>query len=350
MAREAGVTRLADVTGLDCLGVPVWQAVRPWSRALSVHQGKGPTAAIARRGAVMEAIESHHAEHWQPDPAAVIANRRWQDLEHGPSQPTPADFAASDRAPADTCDWIAVEPLGGSTGFFVPVAAVGLDCTASMDHGIGVDSNGLAAHFDVAAATLSALLECVERDAVAQWRRSSPAVRSTSALTPGTACPLVRDWAARCARRGIAVRLYGLDAAAPVAVAELHAPGADRAEHRHVWGSAAGLDWPSAVRAALLEALQTRCSQIAGSRDTIPLRSARRADHGGFGLPPSADWPGHPLPGATIAGLDGALAALAHSGRHLAGRLILSPPQSLAVTVKVFVPGLGFEGRASRPS
>ena len=31
-ARHAGVTRLADLTGLDRLGVPVWQAVRPWSR------------------------------------------------------------------------------------------------------------------------------------------------------------------------------------------------------------------------------------------------------------------------------------------------------------------------------
>ena len=47
-AEACGVTRLADVTDLDRLGVPVFQAVRPWGLSLSVHQGKGLTSESAQ--------------------------------------------------------------------------------------------------------------------------------------------------------------------------------------------------------------------------------------------------------------------------------------------------------------
>src|SRR3546814_15588111 len=54
-AELCGVTRLADITRLDRLGLPVWQAVRPAGRALSVHQGKGASPLAARIGALCEA-------------------------------------------------------------------------------------------------------------------------------------------------------------------------------------------------------------------------------------------------------------------------------------------------------
>jgi ribosomal protein S12 methylthiotransferase accessory factor len=57
-----GITRLADVTGLDRIGVPVFQAIRPLSRSVSVSQGKGLDADAARASALMEAAETWHAE------------------------------------------------------------------------------------------------------------------------------------------------------------------------------------------------------------------------------------------------------------------------------------------------
>lgn len=36
-----GITRLANVTGLDVIGIPVYMAVRPSSRSIAVSQGKG---------------------------------------------------------------------------------------------------------------------------------------------------------------------------------------------------------------------------------------------------------------------------------------------------------------------
>ena len=37
---EFGITRLANVTGPDTIGVPVWTVVRPLGRSLSVHKEK----------------------------------------------------------------------------------------------------------------------------------------------------------------------------------------------------------------------------------------------------------------------------------------------------------------------
>src|SRR5436309_1928919 len=59
---ELGITRVANVTGLDRIGIPVVMVVRPNSRSLSVSQGKGLTLAAARASGIMESLESHHAE------------------------------------------------------------------------------------------------------------------------------------------------------------------------------------------------------------------------------------------------------------------------------------------------
>ena len=60
-----GITRVANVTGLDSIGIPVVMVVRPNSRALAVSQGKGPNLAAAKASGVMESIESYHAERIQ---------------------------------------------------------------------------------------------------------------------------------------------------------------------------------------------------------------------------------------------------------------------------------------------
>ena len=58
-----GITRVAVLTGLDVIGIPVAAAVRPNSRSVAVHQGKGVTLDAAKASAVMEAVECFHAEN-----------------------------------------------------------------------------------------------------------------------------------------------------------------------------------------------------------------------------------------------------------------------------------------------
>src|ERR1700742_693684 len=57
-----GITRVANVTGLDTIGIPVVMVCRPNARSLSVSQGKGLTLDAAKASGLMESIELYHAE------------------------------------------------------------------------------------------------------------------------------------------------------------------------------------------------------------------------------------------------------------------------------------------------
>ncbi len=46
--QDMGITRLADITGLDRIGLPVYMSVRPNAKTLSVSQGKGITHSLAK--------------------------------------------------------------------------------------------------------------------------------------------------------------------------------------------------------------------------------------------------------------------------------------------------------------
>ena len=68
LAPRFGITRLANLTGLDTLGIPVAAAYRPNSRSIAVFQGKGTTLEAAKASALMEAAEAWHAEHIAASP------------------------------------------------------------------------------------------------------------------------------------------------------------------------------------------------------------------------------------------------------------------------------------------
>src|SRR5947209_9745751 len=57
-----GITRVANVTGLDRIGIPVVMVYRPNARGLVCAQGKGFRLATAKASGLMEAIETYHAE------------------------------------------------------------------------------------------------------------------------------------------------------------------------------------------------------------------------------------------------------------------------------------------------
>ena len=64
----AGITRVADITNLDRIGIPVFSSIRPTAGlgAVSVYNGKGATPAEAKVSAMMEGIERFSAEVHRP--------------------------------------------------------------------------------------------------------------------------------------------------------------------------------------------------------------------------------------------------------------------------------------------
>ena len=60
----AGVTRVADITNLDRVGIPVFSSIRPMADrgAVSVYNGKGASPVEARVSAMMEGIERYSSE------------------------------------------------------------------------------------------------------------------------------------------------------------------------------------------------------------------------------------------------------------------------------------------------
>src|SRR6188472_3476533 len=58
VSRDIGITRLADITDMDVLGIPNFSAVLPGTEDyIWVYSGKGATRNHARASVIMESIE-----------------------------------------------------------------------------------------------------------------------------------------------------------------------------------------------------------------------------------------------------------------------------------------------------
>jgi len=355
-AATAGVTRLADLTGLDVLGLPVWQAVRPWSLTVSVSQGKSFDPAIARIAAAMEAIEVAAAERIGP----TLRRACWADLDPAQRSAAPDDFArARGGMSADRpIDWILAERMPDSTPFLVPRAAVLLDFTEqNPDHDcVQISSNGQGAHISLAAATLKGLLEVIERDAMAEaflpdptfWRMGRVSVE-----------PRMWPWFDRIADRaqaaGISLWLYEFKALAGVHVlcCEMREPAAFPSPRAIARGVAAGMSVETALRGAVAEAAQVRLTDIAFAREDL----TGRLDGKGIDPVPPLAFVADPCPlrpdplRAPIAPEDQVAALI--EGLKAAGypevvRVQLPTNAEGVHAVRMFVPGLGSAQRARR--
>ncbi|GGP00016.1 YcaO-like family protein [Wenjunlia tyrosinilytica] len=168
-----GITRVANVTGLDFLGVPVVMACRPNSRSLAVSQGKGLTLDAARASAVMEASELYHAEHITLPLVLATLNEMADtvpvaDVSHFVTRD------GRDFPPNRTLLWIEGRELVSGEPIWLPYDVVHTDYRAASlgryaAHTLRVTSNGLASGNHLLEATSHALCELIERDANRRW-------------------------------------------------------------------------------------------------------------------------------------------------------------------------------------
>lgn len=338
----AGVTRLGDLTNLDRIGFPVWQAVRPAGRAQSVHQGKGWRALDARIGALGEALESHFAERVEPDGPCA----RWEDLPPKSRYPEECDcFNDRTRTGPGPIDWCEAHDLSSGRLVYLPHLFVSLDFTVPNDTAIERSSAGLAIGTTEHEAIETALLEAMERDAIGAWRRM-PNEQKTLHRIRLASIPFewFKEWSGRVRGAGAHFRVFAVHAieGTPVCIVYLAGSQPFGSAHRIFMGTAAHGSPETALFKAMAEALQSRLTFIAGSRDDIlpSLYDSKEPGSllGAAGLrKPVSDFTVLQPANSALGAVASRLATL---GYDQVAVKRLSPPSSIPV-VKVFVPGLG---------
>ncbi|WP_439594924.1 YcaO-like family protein [Falsiroseomonas sp.] len=341
-----GITRLADLTGLDRLGLPTIAAIRPCAVLLQVSNGKGLSPAAAAVGAVMEAAEQRFAEV----PPAPVAEASLEELQaQGRPAVSPAELPgyreeAGAWTPARRIAWVAGEWLPTGRPVLLPAAAAYLTARLVLPFG----SNGLAAGFTLEAATRHALLEAVERDAVRRGLRGGLALGdAASGLALDQLPAPLSGLVAQIRAAGVEPRLVLLrDAVAPTFLAALVDPSASGAATRVNLGHASHPDPLRAATAALLEAAQARLTFIHAAREDLAPEAFRPAAHHDrleawfrdmpAALPWSAVAPGTARDSAALLG------ALIARGSRGAWRIRLAGPARGIVVVRVLVEGLDY--------
>jgi ribosomal protein S12 methylthiotransferase accessory factor len=351
-ARQCGVTRLADITGLDRVGLPVWQAVRPEGRALSVHQGKGASPLTAKMGALCEAIESHRAEHVRADgPVAAFA-----DLPPEQRAPDFSDYCVDRTKLPDqeaSIPWCEAVDLLTGAPHYLPHELVSLDFRSGLPNRIERVSGGTGAGATEQDAVRVALLELIERDALSAWQQLGQGEQAATSLNL-EAVPFdwFQAWRERLRTLRIELEAFQLKAIVNVPAFMCVIGGTEEfgSAYRRFSGAAAHPDAEQALFKALAEALQSRLTLIAGVRDDIlpsyyeRHSTSRKSPH--WPPPGTRTW----AQGDSSQDVPGWAEELARQGyRQFAIKRLDRDLDGIAV-VKAFVPGLGSLTRTRRPA
>jgi ribosomal protein S12 methylthiotransferase accessory factor len=270
-----GITRIANVTGLDTVGIPVVMVSRPNSRSIAVSQGKGLDLDAAKASGVMESIEGYHAERITL-PLKLGSHEELRYTHRVVDVTELLKRADSLFHPNLQLLWIEGHDLLGGQGVWLPYEMVHLNYTLPLPPGTGcfaASSSGLASGNHALEAISHAVCEVVERDATVLWHLRDEQTRRGSRVDLGTVDdPGCRELLDKFERAGVEVGAWNIMSDVPIpaflsVIAERtpnplrplpSAVGYGCHPARHI-----------ALARALAEAAQSRLTLIAGSRDDI---------------------------------------------------------------------------------
>jgi ribosomal protein S12 methylthiotransferase accessory factor len=271
-----GITRVANITGLDCIGIPVVAVYRPNSRSLAVAQGKGQTLALAEVSGAMESIEFYHAENIsEPMLFGSYDQLRYREPLLSPEvlpKSAVGRFGADFKLP-----WIRGVDLIGGDSVWVPYELVHTDFTLPFPPGAGcfpMTSNGLASGNHLWEAVSHGISEVVERDAATLFSLLPEAEQRQRYLDPGTVDdPDCRALLLKFEAAHVRVVLVDMTSDVGIPVFRAVILDAELNPERPL-GPATGTGCHPrraiALSRALTEAAQARLTVIAGSRDDLP--------------------------------------------------------------------------------
>ncbi|WP_432194931.1 YcaO-like family protein [Streptomyces sp. bgisy027] len=349
-----GITRVADVTGLDTLGVPVTMAVRPAAKTLTVSQGTGTSLLLARVSVVMESMELWHAEYACPDAEARRTPACELDLHYDVRDlQQPEGSLLSERTPLD---WVVGSDAVTGAKTLVPRSYVTVDHQVSdswqppLLHG---STNGLASGNSYDEAVTHALYEVIEHDCTAAVG-SVPVAERRHVDPSSVDDPVCAAVFERIAEAGAWIEIvdvpnrWGLPCFVTYVWSEDHPA---LAVGSGVHGSPA-----VALSRAVTESVQSRLTAIAGTRDDLAAVPFTNGS-GVAGRPPVTEgeivsWREVSATGGEFTEDTDEMHWLSEEVRRLSGHppvvVDLSTESEFSV-VKVVTPGLEFDGRHGIP-
>lgn len=281
----AGITRIADITDLDRIGLPVFTAIRPTAEdgAISIYGGKGITKDHAKASAMMEGFERYSAEK-QEDDETIISTVDEISTKGEYIDPKtlnlPQKYEKEDISQIPL-EWNLATDIISNKDYYVPSNAVFHPYTHdnNIQSFFKSNTNGLASGNILEEAILHGMFEVIERDA---WSIFELTHKNYSQINLDTIeSELINNTIEKFESNGIKVKL--MDFTADIKVPTIAASADDTVTKDAgllTLGMGTHLDPEIAVLRALTEVAQSRATQINGAReDTVRADFAREAGY-----------------------------------------------------------------------
>jgi ribosomal protein S12 methylthiotransferase accessory factor len=270
-----GISRVADITGLDSIGIPVAVAFRPGSRSNITFQGKGMDRTAAKVSAIMEAIETRCAERMQGPllwASAVEMREAGRCIVEAGSLPLRKGGRLSEET---RILWFEGRHLADGAGCWLPFECVHTNFTLPAPAGSGhfvASTNGLASGNDRREALVHGLCELIERDAQVLFALDPSGFDSRRLDLASVDDPDAVAVLAQIADRGFVAAVWDLTSDVGIAAFKCHIMerrGGAGLMPLPAEGHGCHPDRGIALLRAILEAVQSRATIIAGSRDDV---------------------------------------------------------------------------------
>ncbi len=271
---KAGITRVAEITGLDRIGIPIFTSIRPMASqgAVTVYTGKGYSPEEAEVSAIMEGIERFSAE---PRGLGLVRGA-YRDLSGHRDVLDPNRLILPRRyLTSEEIEWAEGYSLTRRSGVLVPAEAV-FHPYSRHNQLFRTNTNGLAVGNALEEAIVHGLMEVIERDAWSLFEAGR--VRGRDLELTECESPMVRMILEKLDNAGIEV--YAKDITSDVGIPTVAVAIDDELTRDPALlslGVGTHLVAEIAAVRALTEAVQSRLTTIHGTReDTVKAEFARR--------------------------------------------------------------------------
>ncbi|RAG81531.1 hypothetical protein DN069_32265 [Streptacidiphilus pinicola] len=352
LRHRLGISRVADLTPLDKLGIPVFSTTRTGATGrITLCRGKGTTPAEALASALFEAVEQHSAALARPSLTA------WPtELEAAGRHLGAYDLGIA-RYPDAPMDWIRGRDAADGSPVWVP-AVFPYQAPPRRARPLRPSTTGLASGATTAEAVLHAAYEVIERDATSRYLSGGPGrLLDLATVTGSTDHALVQQFLQADAVP-LVVDLTRTTVLPTFAVFVLDDSVSQTGPLTAGYGT--HLNAGVALRRALTEAAQARATAIQGTHEDLdrampiegsdpnPQRAAftaraltaRACGVTDFGTLPA------PPPGSTRAALAEVASKLAEGGYPRLVYTDLTVPSLGLPVVHVAIPGMVDSGPA----